>query len=75
MVLGMEFNVLLNMVCGELPPGSEMTINLESGCASVTLYTDGDATIDGDDLCDETIETQIIELVKVAKEEPSKFDI
>ena len=71
----MNFNDILNMVCKELPPGYEMTINLENGCGTVTLYTDGDDVIDGDYLCDETLETRIIELVKVAKEEPSMFDI
>ena len=58
-----------------MPEGFEIVVTMENGCGTVKLYTDSDEVIDGDDLDNSDMEKQIIELVKLAKEEPSEFDI
>jgi hypothetical protein len=65
---------MTQLVCGKLPDGYEMVVNMENGCGTVKLYTGGDDVIEGDVIGVAELETQIVELVKLANEEPSMFD-
>ena len=64
---------LTQLVCGELPEGFEMEIHLENGYGGVKLEMDDGGEVEGDELADSNLETQIIELVKLAKGEPSDY--
>ena len=47
---------------------------MENGAGEAVLYLPDEGYIDGTNLADAGIEKQIIELVKLAKEEPSEYD-
>lgn len=64
---------LTQLVCGELPEGFEMGIHLENGYGGVKLEMDDGGEVEGDELADSSLETQIVELVKLAKGEPSEY--
>lgn len=71
---GMTIHEMTQLVCGELPEGYELKIAMENGAGEAVLYLPNEGYIDGTNLADAGIEKQIVELVKLAKGEPSEYD-
>lgn len=66
---------MTQLVCGELPAGFEIIIRMENGAGACDLFPPNqEIFMQGDLLQDADLEEQIIELVKMAKGEPSKYD-
>lgn len=73
--MSVSFEDICNLVARHIPDGCEIEINLENGAGGVVLYMDDYETkIEGHLLDDSSMETQIVELVKFAKGEPSDYD-
>lgn len=63
----MNFNDLINKVCGELPEWYQIIIECENGYGGVALRMPNGDIIDGC-LDDTTIDEQVLELLKYAKQ-------
>jgi len=77
--LGMTIHGMTQLVCGELPENYQIHIHMENGYGEAILYFPTqeppyDGSLDGSTLADANIEKQIVELVKLAKGEPSEYD-
>jgi hypothetical protein len=77
--LGMTLHDMTQLACGELPEGYQIHIHMENGYGEATLYFPTqeppyDGSLDGSTLADANIEKQVVELVKLAKGEPSEYD-
>lgn len=70
----MTIHDMTQLVCGELPEGYELKIAMENGAGEAVLYLPEEGYIDGTNLADADIEKQVVELVKLAKGEPSEYD-
>lgn len=69
---------MTQLVCGELPENYQIHIHMEKGYGEAILYFPTqeppyDGSLDGSTLADANIEKQIVELVKLAKGEPSEY--
>ena len=63
----MGFQELVNQICGEMPEGYQIIIELENGCGCAKLLIPGsDAEIEDYD-GDSTFEQHVTNLLKIAK--------